>query len=242
MLSKSIMFAVLLLLAAGQLGCASNKESENTKINNWIKAADTDIPPGVYRIEPPDEVTILAPKIPELNNQKATVSPDGKLSYNLVGSLSVAGKTPQEVGREMARICAKYYAKDALDIAVVVTGYKSKFIYVFGQVNQPGIKAYTGRDSVLRLIAEAQLNERAWAERVVVVRPNEDVNIKQKVTLDLADMFRKGDTSNNILLEEGDVVYVPPTPLSQLNMDMTKILTPIRPLGNLAVIVARGGI
>ena len=36
-----------------------------------------------------------------------------------------------------------------------------------------------------------------------------------------------GDLSNNVLLEEGDIVYVPPTILAYVTLKLEEIITPI---------------
>jgi len=63
---------------------------------------------------------------------------------------------------------------------VQVTEFKSKVVYVFGQVDEPGTKPFTGRDTLLDMLGQARLNENAWPQKIVIVRPNEDPSIKQK--------------------------------------------------------------
>ena len=50
-------------------------------------------------------------------------------------------------------------------IDVRVSLFESAKYYVLGQVYLPGPKVYTGRDTVLHAIAEAQPNPMAWASR-----------------------------------------------------------------------------
>jgi len=56
----------------------------------------------------------------------------------------------------------------------------SKSYYVLGQVFRPGVKDYTGRDTLLSALAEAQPNPMAWEERVQVIRPSEDKKVRPK--------------------------------------------------------------
>ncbi len=237
-------FAIFCTLALAALagGCAPKGPSPTEKMNLWLNAQSNDIPPGVYHIEPPDVIAIQAPQIPELNGKGGIVTAEGTLTFNLVGNVPVAGKTPEQVANLLAQLCSKYYGKEALDIAVRVTEYRSKQIYVFGRVGTPGIKPFTGRDTILKVLADSRLVDGAWDERIVIVRPSEDPNVKQRVTLDLTKMYDSGDLSENILLEEGDLVYVPPTPLTSFGIAVNRVLFPFRPAISLTTMVMTGGI
>lgn len=243
-MSRLITTTLLLFLLAGMgSGCAGkSKQAEaNTSLNHWLATQGTQGAPIVYEVQPPDVIKIIAPNIKELDGQEMSVLPDGKVDFNLVGELYVAGKTPEQIAAELRRLAARYYSSENLDISVQITEFKSKMIYVFGQVEVPGPKPYTGRDTVLQVLADARLNTIAWPERIIIVRPHDDPSVRQKVTVDVRQMYETGQTSQNFMLENGDVVYVPPTPLAQFNITFNRLLFPVRPLANLASF-ATGGI
>jgi polysaccharide export outer membrane protein len=235
--------AVSLIVLLAGAGCASKKQATETqKINQWL-AQQSGGQPADYRVNPPDVIQVSAPGITEVDEQRVTVRPDGHVSISLLGDVYVAGKTPGEIAEELRKAALTYYDRNVADgIAVQVVEFKSKVVYVFGQVRQPGIKPFGGNDTVLHVLAEAQLNEDAWAEKVVIVRPHEDVNIRQRVTVDVKQMFATGQATQNYVLEEGDVIYVPPTPMAQVNATFTKLLAPVRPTLGLLSIGMRGGI
>jgi protein involved in polysaccharide export with SLBB domain len=120
--------------------------------------------------------------------------------------------------------------------------FKSKVLYVFGQVDEPGVKPFTGHETVLNLVAEARLNQYAWPQKIVIVRPNDDPTVRQKVTVDIKEMFQTGNTTNDFVLEEGDLIYVPPSPLAQVSLTFKKLMGPIQPTLGLATMVATGGV
>lgn len=229
--------ALILLMA----GCASKGVSGNERINQWLSGREPLLPPAVYHVEPPDTIQIVSPKIKELDGQRQTVRPDGRVSFNLLGDIQVAGKTPQEIAHDLRQIAAKYYDPKMLDISVQVVEFKSKRIYVFGQVQDPGIKPFTGRETALEILAMSRLKDEAWPEKIVIVRPNEDPSIHQKITLDVKAMYQTGNTLHDYLLESGDIVYVPPNPLAQISATFTKLTIPIVPLVNIASMAATGG-
>lgn len=229
----------LMLLA----GCSSHhapEPSSNQKLNLWLSQQDMLLPPVDYKLEPPDVIQITAPNIKELNGQQSTVRPDGRITVNLLGELFVEGKTPDQVAADLRKLALKYYSREMADIAVQVVEYKSKVVYVFGQVEDPGIKPFTGRDTVLNVLAAAKLNDWAWPQKVVVVRPNEDISIHQKITVDLKRMWQTGELDQNYLLEQGDLVYVPPSPLSQIGFTFEKLLTPFEPSMSLVFLATHG--
>ena len=94
---------------------------------------------------------------------------------------------------------------------------------------QPGSKLYTGRDSVMSAISDAQPNPMAWLERVQVIRPSGDEKVKAKIfEVDFDRMMAHGELGKNVLLQEGDVIYVPPTILAAVGKTVQEIIGPNR--------------
>ena len=56
--------------------------------------------------------------------------------------------------------------------------------------------------------SEAALNDDAWPQKVVLIRPNDDPGVRQKITIDLKQMYKEGKADQNFLLEEGDMLAV----------------------------------
>jgi polysaccharide biosynthesis/export protein len=218
------------------------KEGRSAQINSWLASQPVSVPAMVYRIEPPDKLRILAPTVKEIDKQEVIVRPDGKINLNLIGELPVRGLTPAEVSDLIAQKLSKYYTAGTMDVAVQVAEFKSRVYYVFGQVMAPGIKPYTGTDTIVKVLADARLNEQAWPQRVVIVRPNEDPTVKQRVTVDLKEMQENGKTDQNFIVEPGDVIFVPPSPLADIAMTFKKVLFPIVPATNIGMMALRGGV
>lgn len=228
--------------AAAPAPAPGKAEGHSAPINAWLASQAVDVPSAVYRVAPPDKLRIVAPRVKEIDNQTVAVRSDGKISLNMVGELSVSGLTPAEISELLVQKLSKFYKADSIDVSVQVAEFKSRVYYVMGQVIVPGIKPYTGSDTILKVLADAKLNELAWPQRVVIVRPNEDVNIKQRVTVDLKAMYETGRTEQNFLIEAGDVIYIPPSPLAEAGMTFKKVLFPVMPATNIGMMVMRGGI
>jgi polysaccharide export outer membrane protein len=217
------------------------RKQKNAQLNKWLADVDVAVPPSTYRVDPPDVIKITAPAVKEVDQTSARIRTDGKISLNLLGDVYVAGMSPSEIAEDLTSRLGKFYNKETIFVSVEVTEFASKKYYVFGQVNSPGVKSYTGRDTVIKVLAEAALNDDAWPQKVVLIRPNEDPNVRQKVTIDLKQMYLDGKTDQNFLLEEGDLVFVPPSPLAELRIQMTKLLTPIMPVADFAMMAYTGG-
>jgi polysaccharide export outer membrane protein len=219
---------------------AGGGKGKNAQINKWLSEIEVVVPPATYRVEPPDVIKITAQGIKELDKTTARVRTDGKITLNLVGDVYVAGLSPSEISEEITKALGKFYNKESLYISVEVTAFESKKYYVFGQVFAPGVKPYTGKDTVVKVLADASLNEDAWPQKVVLIRPNEDANVRQKVTIDLKQMYTDGKTDQNYLLEEGDLIYVPPSPLAEFRITFERLLAPILPVADFALLATTG--
>jgi polysaccharide export outer membrane protein len=201
-----------------------------------------------YLLQPPDEIEIRCSKVPEIDGQSQWIRPDGIISFENFGEIQAAGRTPAQLANIIrGKALELYKLENDNPIDVQVIAYRSKVYYVLGQVLRPGPKYYTGRDTVLKAVANAHLNPMAWKERIQVIRPSNDVNVKPKIfEINFNRMQTHGDTSKNILLQEGDIVYVPPTVLASLALKVEEVIRPIaRAFAGMNVIEtggqARGG-
>lgn len=215
-------------------------QHKNSGLNRWLTDVQVDVPPSTYRVEPPDVLRINTPAVKELDKAQVRVRPDGKITLPLISDVYVAGMSPPEIAEEIVKRLGKFYQKETLFVSIDVVEFLSKKYYVFGYIDVGGVKPYTGRDTIAKVLAEAKLNRDAWPEKVVLIRPHENPNVRQRVTVDLKKMMTTGDMSQNYLLEEGDLVYVPPSPLAEFRMNTEKLLAPIAPATDL-VFMGLGG-
>jgi polysaccharide export outer membrane protein len=182
-----------------------------------------------YVLQPPDEIEVHCSKVPEIHLQRQQIRPDGKVSFEALGEIQAAGKTPGELAEILREKVIMLYAltgEHPIDVRVVV--HMSRVYYVLGEVFFPGPKESTGRDTVLTALAEARPSILGWISRVQVIRPSTDENIEPKIfELDYEKMIAHGDTSKNVLLQEGDIVFVPPTVLAAISMKVEEAVRPI---------------
>ncbi len=218
----------VILLAVGFvfLGCFHSNPKD---IKAFKKPQDVNVTTDVYILQPPDEIQTFCTEVPEIDKFRQRIRPDGKISFEKIGEVDAAGKSPSQLAQILKEKISEYYSFTAENpVNVQVAAYQSKVYYVLGQVSAPGPKLYTGRDQLLTAITQANPTPLAWVHRIQVVRPSNDKNIKPKIfEVNLDKMTAYGDTSKNVLLNEGDVVFVPPTVLAWLGMKIEEIIRPI---------------
>jgi len=218
--------AILSLITICLTGCFSSNPKD---IEAFTKPQNANVSCDEYILQPPDEIEIHCSKVPEVDLQVQQIRPDGKVSFESLGEIEAAGKTPKQLANTMkAKILELYKLSGENPIDVRITVYRSKVFYVIGQVTSPGPQLYTGRDTVLSALALATPTVMAWEQHVQVVRPSADKSVKPKIfEVNFDKMTFHGDTSTNVLLEEGDIIAVPPTILAAIALTIEEFVRPI---------------
>jgi protein involved in polysaccharide export with SLBB domain len=219
-------------------GCFSSNPRD---IQAFLKPHQTDVTSEKYILQPPDEIEMHCARVPELNMQRQQIRPDGRVGFETLGEFQAAGKTPEELAAAIQQKASTLYAMVGdKPIEVRVTAFRSKVFYVIGQVDQPGPKLYTGRDSVMSAISDARPNPMAWLGRIQVIRPSGDEKVKAKIfEVNFDRMAAHGELGKNVLLQEGDIIYVPPTILAAIGKTVQEILAPITSTASTITVVQR---
>lgn len=224
--SRELCMAMLLAFVSFIAGCfASNPED----IQAWVRPYEVNVTAENYMVQPPDEIEIRCTQVAEVHMQRQRIRPDGKISFEVLGEIDAAGKTPTEIAAAVSnRIKELYTLPGDHPVDVRISAYASKVYYVVGQVARPGPRNYTGRDSAIMALASAQPNHMAWEQRVQVIRPatreDEDARIFE---INYEKVISRGLAANDVLLEEGDIVYVPPTILASIGMLLEEFISPV---------------
>ena len=95
------------------------------------------------------------------------------------------------------------------DMSLLITSYGPRKVYVMGNVASPGIHDL-GIDSMNAYAALASAGgwtNRARSTRIQVIRVRDDMMYYR--TLNMKDYTKKHDLTQNVVLEDGDIVYVP---------------------------------
>ena len=220
-LSWSVPLAVIVLTS----GCTTTTHNQMVA---FLRSNEAAVSTGHYTVNPPDALAIHAPGAAEVDGVIQRVRPDGKLSLRLLGEVEVAGLTTQEIAEKLKMQLSHYYIEP--EVVVEVVGYRSQQYYVFGEVGNPGPKEYTGRDTLLKALANSRPTFLAWRSQIRVVRPEPETGESKIIVVDLDKMVRDGETGQNILLQPGDIIEVPPTPLAWIGLRVRELLYPVSPI------------
>ena len=183
------------------------------------KVCQPNHPPAQYRVGPRDILTITVWDHPELTipagefrsaeTAGTVVGEDGNIFYPYAGVIKAAGKTVEEIREELTQKLSVYIEQVQLDVRV--TAYRSQRVYVVGEVNTPGIQLVKDIPlTVLEAInSSGGLNPEADSRNIMLTRNGKTYNIN------LLALYEGGDLSQNVPLENGDVLNVPDSSLTR---------------------------
>lgn len=104
-----------------------------------------------YRIGPRDLLEIRVFNRPQLSRDSVRVSEDGEISLPLIGTVSAACRTEEELAGEIASRYLKYLKNPEVD--VFVKDYQSRQVAVIGAVKSPGRFQLTRSVKLLELLS-----------------------------------------------------------------------------------------
>jgi len=149
--------------------------------------------------------------------KEVVVSEKGRFSFPLIGELEAAGLTVKELETKLARLLSNGYVINP-NVTVRIKGYRSKRVYVLGQVRSPGTYSLDKETSLIEIISRAGGVSDGAGWIIEVVRPSRKV-LDKPITPDEAkkeDIIRVdvegllgGRPEDNIRIEGGDTIFVP---------------------------------
>ena len=148
------------------------------------------------------ELTIPAGSFRDAETSGQQVGEDGYMFYPYVGMIKAGGMNIAALRDVITDKLSRYIQNPQLDVRVVA--YRSKRVYVVGEVNRPGVLPL---DDLPMTIADAislsgGLTPAAWKSGVNVSRNGKVYEIDLKALYDYAD------STQNLMLRHGDIVNV----------------------------------
>lgn len=185
------------------------REIFETKNLTFEPSMNLATPPN-YRLGPGDEVIIDI-----WGTNQATirdkVSPDGYISINDIGLVYLNGMTVSEASDYLRRELNKIYAgidseNPSSQIKVTLGNSRTIQVNVMGEVFQPGTYALSSFATVFHALYRAGgVSDIGSLRDIQVVRGG-----KKVATVDVYDFIMKGKVADDIRLQEGDVIIIPP--------------------------------
>ena len=214
------MISGMLVLCLLVVGCQSEQQVIRAaiapKANVPLKASPD------YRVGASDVLTIDVRAQPDLV-KTVVVRPDGKITLVLLDDVYVQGLNLQEIDEKLTRLYNEYVVN--ADITVSMVGFNSQKIYVWGQVFRQGDQPFDGGLTLVDAVSRAGgNNQRAETKKVLLTRAG------QVYKLNLYNIVIKGKSQDNVYLQDGDIIFVPPTVWARAGMALDNIFYPFRNL------------
>src|SRR4030095_3961620 len=145
-----------LLLVAFLVIVACSPVGNIPEINPEQLAKRVNQPPPTeltYRLVPYDTITVRVTYHPEQDPKgPIAIPPDGQITLDATGAVQAAGRTPEELGKEIAAKSSTHLRNP--EVLVTVTQFAPRKIYVGGQVKSPGIAQFQGEMTQLQAILD----------------------------------------------------------------------------------------
>ncbi|GAA6465492.1 SLBB domain-containing protein [Bacteroides thetaiotaomicron] len=166
--------------------------------------------PANYRLGPGDEVIIDIWGASQ-NTIRQQISPEGTINIQKIGPVNLSGMTVSAANEYLKGALNKIYnglnntTDPTSDIRLTLGNIRTIQINVMGEVVQPGTYALSSFSTVFHALYRAGgVSDIGSLRNVQLVR-----NGKNIATIDVYEFIMKGNTQDDIRLQEGDVVIVP---------------------------------
>jgi protein involved in polysaccharide export with SLBB domain len=182
-----------------------------------------------YRIQTGDTLLIRFSYHPE-QNQEVVVGPDGKVFFQVVGEVPVAGRTPGQIAEDLVT----RYSRTLRDpeIAVTLKTMLETKVWVGGEVTKPGFVAFRPGLTLVQAVMDAGGPKETARMQDVVLLKRRDGQQFEATKVDLLRILKEGDPSTDVALTPADVIFVPMTAIARANQFVDQYflkLIPVRP-------------
>jgi protein involved in polysaccharide export with SLBB domain len=163
----------------------------------------TTVPPD-YRLNPGDELLVGLTGSVQASNLQLTISSEGQVFIPRVGAVSVAGVRYGDVQDVIARAVSRQYRN--FRVAVSVGRLHGITVYVTGFAATPGSYTVSSLSTLVNAVLAAGGPSAGGSFRSIQVRRNGQLISD----FDLYDLLLKGDKRADVVLQNGDVIYIAP--------------------------------
>ena len=172
-----------------------------------VAPAPQTVNPDQYVIGPGDTLQVFVWRNPELT-ATVPVRPDGKISTPLVEDMVAVGKNPSALARDIEKVLSEYVRAPTVNVIVTQPVGAYGQVQVIGQVTRPGSLPYRAGMKLLdAVLTVGGVTQFAAGNRTKVERSAQ--GSKQEIKVKLDNLLNKGDMSQNLPLQPGDVIVVP---------------------------------
>lgn len=146
------------------------------------------------------------------------IGPDGRAAIPYVGNVKLAGLTLDEAKELIQSKLSEYLRIPSMSVSV--KSYGKRKIYVMGEVEKPGIQEMDidSLNAYAAITSAGGFTKRGRSTRVQVLRVIDDTMYYTQ--LNMKTYVKRHDLTQNVVLQDGDIVYVPKSSGIRWNEDV----------------------
>jgi polysaccharide export outer membrane protein len=171
-----------------------------------------------YTIGPADVLEISVFKVPELS-KTVQVADTGTINFPLVGEVPAAGKTTQQLERDLTAKLGDKYLQNP-QVTVMISQNNSQRVTIQGAIATPGVYPIKGETTLLELVAVAGGFKDISDSTVLILRTSEGKRSTAKY--DVAEI-QKGQVQDPTI-QSGDTVVAGTSAIKQVFNTILKAL------------------
>jgi polysaccharide export outer membrane protein len=160
-----------------------------------------------YRLQPEDVIRIAVYNEPQISGGEFEIGKDGNVSAPFVGSIRAAGKTTDELEKELKELYIRKLRLRDPNVSVTISRFRIMRASVTGIVQRAGTYPFRQGDTIATLLSQAggPVFDQADLRRARLRRAGSN----EEIPIDLESMLQLGDTSQNFALQDGDELIIP---------------------------------
>jgi polysaccharide biosynthesis/export protein len=215
-MKKSVAYSILGLAIALLAGCATSAHYNNPAwpapavVTNKLDPALLRPTTDPFVLGPGDLVSleILGSLMKESTN---AVGMDGKIYFAILPGLDVWGLTLPQARARLEEELSKYMSQPQVAISLKAVG--SKYVWVLGRLNKPGVYPIAGPATLLEAISmaggTAKSSSTVTTTDLADLRHSFVIRQGKMLPVNFVRLLQEGDMSQNIYVKPDDFIYIP---------------------------------
>ncbi len=178
-----------------------------------------------YQLTKYDVINIVIIGVADNYFNDIMIGPDGYVNLPYAGNVKLAGLTISEATQLLTTKLGEYI--NIPSMSIMVTKYGPRKVYVMGEVGKPGVYELSldYMNVFAALSSAGGITRRGRPKHVGVVRMVDgQVHLEE---VDLDKFIKKQDASQNLVLQDGDMIYVPKSNKIILSEDIVPVIESI---------------
>ena len=190
-----------------------------------VKTIPSEFDSVKYTLGPDDVIEVMVMRHPEFSGI-FPINSEGKIQYKFVGDIDVRGQTKKQVEEKLVKVLSNYLVGP--EVSVTITEYKSKYVFILGEVGQPG-KYYIKSETIS--VRDAVVNSglptySAAMRKCSLITPDKSGKVRNR-PVNIYSILYVGDLRRNIDMHPGDVLYVPATIMAKIIRVISPVATTV---------------